>query len=214
MRLLNFYQLWLDNLYPRAKFADGLAIIEKLGHSKRIQIMRKEWINEGKPKSHANERDIDEEIGNHASQPPAANDVTMTNYEDARNGRNSELFPTNTNTNATRQDDQDHCKGDDMLDNQVSSILGTGTKIPGHMFSNFGKEGSLFVGGDRDNEVDKPTPNVENGPEYDELEALLAETEGGGMPAADPKSSSGSGSGSGPPQGAFDDLDAMDNYDF
>ena len=49
-RLLNMYQLWLDDLYPRAKFADALAIIEKLGHSKRMQIMRKEWINEGKPR--------------------------------------------------------------------------------------------------------------------------------------------------------------------
>ncbi|KAJ5681533.1 uncharacterized protein N7477_001473 [Penicillium maclennaniae] len=49
-RLLNFYQLWLDELFPRAKFADGLAMIEKLGHSKRIQTMRREWIEEEKPK--------------------------------------------------------------------------------------------------------------------------------------------------------------------
>ncbi|KAE8384644.1 replication fork protection component Swi3-domain-containing protein [Aspergillus alliaceus] len=48
-RLLNFYQLWLDDLFPRAKFADGLAIIEKLGHHKRLQIMRREWIEEEKP---------------------------------------------------------------------------------------------------------------------------------------------------------------------
>lgn len=47
-RLLNAYQLWLDNLYPRAKFADGLAIIEKLGHTKRMQTMRREWIQESK----------------------------------------------------------------------------------------------------------------------------------------------------------------------
>ncbi|KAL8939497.1 MAG: hypothetical protein Q9216_003325 [Gyalolechia sp. 2 TL-2023] len=46
--LLNVYQLWLDDLYPRAKFADGLAMIEKLGHSKKIQIMRREWISHGK----------------------------------------------------------------------------------------------------------------------------------------------------------------------
>ena len=46
------YQLWLDDLYPRAKFADGLAMIEKLGHSKRMQTMRKEWINGGKPKQY------------------------------------------------------------------------------------------------------------------------------------------------------------------
>ncbi|RAK75570.1 Chromosome segregation in meiosis protein 3 [Aspergillus fijiensis CBS 313.89] len=50
-RLLNFYQLWLDDLYPRAKFADGLAMIEKLGHSKRLQTMRREWIDEEKPKA-------------------------------------------------------------------------------------------------------------------------------------------------------------------
>ncbi|KAA6412821.1 MAG: replication fork protection component swi3 [Lasallia pustulata] len=49
-RLLSFYQLWLDDLFPRAKFADGLTIIEKLGHAKRMQTMRREWIDEGKPK--------------------------------------------------------------------------------------------------------------------------------------------------------------------
>ena len=48
-KLLSYYQLWLDNLYPRAKFADGLQMVEKLGHSKRMQIMRREWIDEGKP---------------------------------------------------------------------------------------------------------------------------------------------------------------------
>jgi len=48
-RLLSFYQLWLDDLFPKAKFADGLSIIEKLGHRKRMQVMRREWINEGKP---------------------------------------------------------------------------------------------------------------------------------------------------------------------
>jgi replication fork protection complex subunit Csm3/Swi3 len=48
-RLLNYYQLWLDDLYPRAKFGDALQLVEKAGHSKRMTIMRKEWINEGKP---------------------------------------------------------------------------------------------------------------------------------------------------------------------
>ncbi|KAI9786754.1 MAG: chromosome segregation in meiosis- protein [Peltula sp. TS41687] len=47
-RLLAFYQFWLDDLFPKAKLADGLAIIEKLGHSRRMQVMRKQWIDEGK----------------------------------------------------------------------------------------------------------------------------------------------------------------------
>lgn len=48
-RLLNFYQMWLDNLYPRAKFADALQLVEKVGHSKHMQVHRKSWIDEGKP---------------------------------------------------------------------------------------------------------------------------------------------------------------------
>ena len=62
-RLLNVYQLWLDDLYPRAKFADGLAIIEKLGHTKRMQTMRREWINEGKP------RESLDSVGQSAEKP-------------------------------------------------------------------------------------------------------------------------------------------------
>lgn len=65
-RLLKIYQLWLDDLFPKAKFADGLAIIEKLGHSKRMQTMRKEWIEEEKPKPRAGEHsDGDEEFVDH-----------------------------------------------------------------------------------------------------------------------------------------------------
>lgn len=48
-RLLNTYQLWLDDLYPRAKFRDALAMVEKVGHSKRMQVMRKAWLDETKP---------------------------------------------------------------------------------------------------------------------------------------------------------------------
>ena len=59
-RMLNMYQLWLDDLYPRAKFADALAIIEKVGHTKRMQVDRKAWMDEGKPK-HARD-DSEEEV--------------------------------------------------------------------------------------------------------------------------------------------------------
>lgn len=69
-RLLNVYQLWLDELYPRAKFADGLAIIEKLGHTKRLQAMRREWINEGKPSESLRTSEIDLQ--------KSANEIPMT----------------------------------------------------------------------------------------------------------------------------------------
>jgi replication fork protection complex subunit Csm3/Swi3 len=37
---------------------DGVSMIEKVGHKKRMQMMRREWIQEGKPKP---PRDDDEE---------------------------------------------------------------------------------------------------------------------------------------------------------
>ncbi|KAJ3512844.1 hypothetical protein NM208_g15267 [Fusarium decemcellulare] len=49
-RLLTFYQLWLDDLFPKAKFLDALGMVEKAGHKKRVMIARNECINESKPK--------------------------------------------------------------------------------------------------------------------------------------------------------------------
>lgn len=47
--LLNMYQLWLDDLYPKAKFKDGLTMVERVGHSKRMQITRRGWLDATKP---------------------------------------------------------------------------------------------------------------------------------------------------------------------
>ncbi|CRG91491.1 Chromosome segregation in meiosis protein 3 [Talaromyces islandicus] len=83
-RLLNFYQLWLDDLYPRAKFADGLAMIEKLGHTKRVQIMRKEWIDEDK-------------ITRGDDSTPLAQPQTTTNSNDRREEPSQENVPDDSN---------------------------------------------------------------------------------------------------------------------
>ncbi|CAJ2503669.1 Uu.00g110630.m01.CDS01 [Anthostomella pinea] len=59
-RLLSFYQLWLDDLFPKAKFLDAVAMAEKMGHKKYMRIKRLEWIDEGKPKPavHADQDDL------------------------------------------------------------------------------------------------------------------------------------------------------------
>ncbi|KAK4936932.1 chromosome segregation in meiosis-related protein [Elasticomyces elasticus] len=83
-KLLNHYQLWLDNLYPRAKFADGLQLVEKVGHSKRMQVIRKEWIDEGKPgyvreKLRRKEEEKEKEIDDlYAGDTYASKDATAT----------------------------------------------------------------------------------------------------------------------------------------
>ncbi|KAJ5964621.1 uncharacterized protein N7479_004497 [Penicillium vulpinum] len=98
-RLLNFYQLWLDNLFPRAKFADGLVMIEKLGHSKRIQAMRREWIDEEKPRLFDSLRSTQEELENrHVLKNPAdsnRNPATIT--QDEERAVDQDLFISDPN---------------------------------------------------------------------------------------------------------------------
>lgn len=63
-RLLNTYQLWLDDLYPRAKFRDALAMVEKVGHEKRMQVGRREWLDGTKPgRNTAGEEEERGEVG-------------------------------------------------------------------------------------------------------------------------------------------------------
>ncbi|KAK2591460.1 chromosome segregation in meiosis-related protein [Conoideocrella luteorostrata] len=50
-RLLSFYQMWLDDLFPKAKFLDALAMVERAGHKKRVIIARNEFLDEGKARA-------------------------------------------------------------------------------------------------------------------------------------------------------------------
>ncbi|KAF3065648.1 Chromosome segregation in meiosis protein 3 [Trichoderma lentiforme] len=62
-RLLSFYQLWLDDLFPKARFLDALAMVEKAGHKKALVSARSEWINEGRPKAGNDDDDDELDIG-------------------------------------------------------------------------------------------------------------------------------------------------------
>ncbi|OBT82601.1 hypothetical protein VE02_08986 [Pseudogymnoascus sp. 03VT05] len=48
-RLLGLYQMWLDDLYPKAKFGDALRMVEGAGHRKMVVGARRGWIEEGRP---------------------------------------------------------------------------------------------------------------------------------------------------------------------
>lgn len=68
-RLLSMYQLWLDDLFPKARFADALAMVEKEGHKTSMHKMRTEWINESKPRDIIAE--LDEFLGDAPTDAPA-----------------------------------------------------------------------------------------------------------------------------------------------
>ena len=126
-RLLNYYQLWLDNLYPRAKFADGLQLVEKAGHSKRMQTMRKEWIDEGK---HGYARENHNAVV--AEEANASNDADSARPESngeatapqpladqpifGNRPESDDLFFPDTGKKAGGDDDDDVIPEDDELD--------------------------------------------------------------------------------------------------
>ncbi|KAI1258934.1 Swi3-domain-containing protein [Xylariaceae sp. FL1019] len=74
-RLLSFYQLWLDDLFPKAKFLDALSMVEKAGHKKYLRLKRLEWINEGRPGS-TTMNDFDDLFGGDA-QPEEERDPAI-----------------------------------------------------------------------------------------------------------------------------------------
>jgi Replication Fork Protection Component Swi3 len=52
MRLVNYYQLWMHEVFPKAKFRDCIQMTEKAGHETRLRMMRKEWIGGTKARVH------------------------------------------------------------------------------------------------------------------------------------------------------------------
>lgn len=55
-RILSLYQLWLDDLFPKAKFLDALSMVEKAGHKTTLFKQRRDWI-EGEIRSMSTEAD-------------------------------------------------------------------------------------------------------------------------------------------------------------
>jgi replication fork protection complex subunit Csm3/Swi3 len=67
----------MHDVFPKAKFRDCISMTEKAGHEQRLKVMRKQWIDDTKPKSLLTEEDlldvdgaeiladIDRQAGNH-----------------------------------------------------------------------------------------------------------------------------------------------------
>ncbi|EED18382.1 replication fork protection component Swi3, putative [Talaromyces stipitatus ATCC 10500] len=180
-RLLNFYQLWLDDLYPRAKFADGLAMIEKLGHSKRIQIMRREWINEEKPDYLRNADD--EDHNNHDNSNPVAERDEAPGAQTATNNDTSadanvpldddmeDLFGEAPRRRSTPKQDTSSGSNDDVPpDDDLGMMLAEAENVNGTTEQDtFNESNTQAPVTDANNDNDAPPD--------DDLDMLLAEAE-------------------------------------
>ncbi|MCJ1321699.1 chromosome segregation in meiosis- protein [Xylographa vitiligo] len=169
-RLLNLYQLWLDDLYPRAKFADGLAMIEKLGHTKRLQTMRREWMKEGRPLERREDEMSSRETPSHPTAnatKPAQNSANAHKTSSATSPTHPQPTtrpPTSTSRPSNQEslfisddDEPDPHPPDDELDTLLAEDALLTTSTAPHI--------------PEPHDVD-PYPNP---PSDDELDALLAE---------------------------------------
>lgn len=194
-RLLSFYQLWLDDLFPKAKFVDALAMVEKTGHKKFMRVKRMEWIDEGKPKPPRDDDD-DDDIFSGSNQQPEEREAAKFPARVAPIFQNRASQRPQTPT------------GDDLFGDE--DIYGATPKAPkpteptGN--SLFGSGAGAQAGGDGDI------------PEDDDLDALMAEEEAQRTappappaPSAPTKSIFGSGITSRPRDQVEDDddLDAL-----
>ncbi|EKD14346.1 uncharacterized protein L3040_008299 [Drepanopeziza brunnea f. sp. 'multigermtubi'] len=166
--LLTFYQIWLDDLFPKARFLDALAMVEKTGHKKRIQMMRMEWINEGKPQAVHEDSLFDEPTLPSGEKDRRENTVSRVApiFEKVADGRPKTPTP-NANTGPDVNMEEEDLYGATPRAPRQRAVDATGSQD-----SSFGRNGASIFG------PAKTVSAVEDGPDDDELDALMAEAEG------------------------------------
>jgi replication fork protection complex subunit Csm3/Swi3 len=157
--MLNLYQLWLDDLYPKAKFKDGLTMVEKLGHTKRMQVSRRAWIDESKSLRRREDEDVEMRLGDVAGQ---------------EGGDNDEIFPVPTRSkNALLGQEQSRGGADAPDEDELDALLGE-TPAAAAPTNTAGNGPAKSQGPFQDDDE----------PDEDELDALLNEEP---QPAIQPK---------------------------
>ncbi|TIA36860.1 Swi3-domain-containing protein [Aureobasidium pullulans] len=159
-RLLNTYQLWLDDLFPKAKFMDGVSMIEKLGHKKRMQMMRREWIEEGKPKPPREEEDDfvipteDAAVGNDGRN----NEDQSANTEE-QSGNNNSAPEGQSNVGAQGRSNRNPFDEEEPDEDDLDALLAESESMPVTNTS----------------ATNNTRPADDQEPDEDELDALMAE---------------------------------------
>ena len=131
-------------------------MIEKLGHSKRIVAMRKEWINEGKPRQRGGEEDtgLEEDAG-------VGEQGSGVGEQDSGNG--GDLPPASANPEETRKTTPPPAQN---VDDDLYSATPQAVQDQRRRDRDADAGKTLFISDDG---------GVGGGPSGDELDALLAE---------------------------------------
>lgn len=195
-KLLAFYQLWLDDLFPKARFLDALAMVEKMGHKRQMQIARMEWINEGRPKSYVHEDSL-------------FDDPALPTAENADREKTASRVAPIFEKAATERPKTP----EENLDAEMGDLYDA-TPTAARQTAQMEGQASIFGGASGGGSLFGPakTQVVDDAPPEDDLDALLAEEE---MMQAEAKTQAIPNASKVPPQeDNFDDeMEAMADMD-
>ncbi|KAI6794758.1 hypothetical protein KC332_g5898 [Hortaea werneckii] len=172
-RLLNMYQLWMDDMYPRAKFRDAVTMVEKVGHSKRMQITRRGWMDATKP--HRRE-DSPERLEDVAMGDGANGGLRPAGGHRSAEGTGDDIFGGRANDEQRGSKQSERRNGDGVSeDDDLDALMAENDDENQNTASQHQQRKSKPTGPFEEDDDD--------GPDEDELDALLA-----GENSAPPKS--------------------------
>ena len=144
--------MWLDDLFPKARFLDALAMVEKTGHKRLMTTSRLEWINEGRRKTSGIDAG-DNVFDALEIRPENSKQTTQPAHKETHNGTKP-AAPAPAEVPSTPPRASDIPDDDDLYDHTP------GAKVPGP---------SLIPA--------KPPQNSAPADDDDDLDALIAEAE-------------------------------------
>ena len=219
---MSFYQEWLDDLFPKAKFLDALAMVEKAGHHKMMQKMRVDWINEGRPRSNvtADGGDDDEPAGEQqeteAPAPPQAERIAPI-FEKTASAARPTTPPAKdpfeddiygATPIGARKTDRPAETGGEPDQDELDALMAEMEQEPSAPARPNGGAAKSIFGDGKPKAAGKPRPAE---PEEDDLDALMAEAEAEQGPAR--PSGAGVSSSKAAPPDFNDDEEAMAEMD-
>lgn len=181
-RLLSLYQIWLDDLFPKAKFLDALAMVEKAGHKAAMHKARVAWIDEGKPRDATSFGDEEERVGGAEGRGETREPGRVAPvFEMAkRGGSGRERTPGGEEVGlgdediygATPRAGKTAPGGGEPDEDDLDALMAEAESAPvNSIFGGGAKSASSLFGA-------PPAAAAGNEPDDDDLDALLAEAEG------------------------------------
>lgn len=179
--MLNLYQLWLDDLYPKAKFKDGLMMVEKLGHTKRMQVSRRAWIDESKGFRRREDEDAEMRLGDISGQGEDNDEIFPAAPKDSGQGQEQ----SRGGADAPDDDELDALMGEEPAASTPPNTTGNGPTQPRGPFQDdepdddeldalLNEESRPAVQTEQQQTTKQKGP-FEDDEDEDELDALLAE---------------------------------------